>query len=129
MFDLKHRVGMQQPTRGKYRSYAVEALQTPFLALYRGAATVASRSWVFAELLRQANLNPVLLAVVDDGPEQRVRYALVAVLLPRATDVKQSDLYLFDAQLGLPLNNEQDQPLTLAELVKQTLTVTTLGCR
>ena len=104
----------------------------PWQALMYGHGTSAQRAWVFAELCRQRQLDVVMLAVaapndkeVDDkAPDDNTNDN-------KANDVKsahwwlpalwsEGQLYLFDAQLGLPLPGKQpDRVATLSELVAE----------
>ena len=82
----------------------------PWQALMYGHGTAAQRAWVFAELCRQRQLDVVMLAVAGG---EAPRWWLPALW-------SEGRLYLFDAQLGLPLpGNQRGDVATLSELVAE----------
>ncbi len=84
------------------RRFAYEVLQS-------GRATANERAWIFILLLRQQGLDAVMLAVPDPQTHQLRTWAPALV-----TD---RDLYVFDAELGLPIAGPEGRPVaTLAEL-------------
>ncbi|MCG8450498.1 MAG: tetratricopeptide repeat protein [Pirellulales bacterium] len=86
----------------------------PWQALMYGHGTAAQRAWVFAELCRQQQLDVVMLSFAADG-EQVPRRWLPALL-------SAGKLYLFDAQLGLPLpGKEPGSVATLSDVTADPL--------
>ncbi len=78
-----------------------------------GRGTAQDRAWAFAELMRQMNIDTVLLYPADandsaDGP------FLVAVLL-------DGQVYLFDPRLGIPVPSPNPESIaaTLTEVLSQ----------
>ena len=97
-------------------------LQHPWETLMLGRGTATDRAWLFILLARQQRIDAALVALTNpvDPAARRVRPWVVAVLV-------QGQLYLFDANLGLPIPaadgiqhgpaGELDvQPATLAEV-------------
>ena len=84
------------------RRFAHEVLQV-------GKATARERAWIFLLLLRQQGLDGVMLGIPDDKRREIRQWAPALV-----TD---DDLYVFDAELGLPISGPEGRPVaTLAEL-------------
>ena len=83
----------------------------PYETLLYGRGDAYERARVFMELCRQQNVDTIVLAVNQaSGPPRP--WAVAAMIGP--------ELYLFDAELGLPLPAEQGRGVvTLAQLVKQ----------
>lgn len=82
-------------------------LRPPLDVLWFGRGRAIERSWVFMLLARAQGLDVVLLKV---GPSQSPRY------LPALAGEDQQ-LYVFDAELGLPLPGPAAQPVaTVAQL-------------
>ncbi|MEQ8208610.1 MAG: hypothetical protein RH917_02165 [Lacipirellulaceae bacterium] len=80
----------------------------PWQAVVYGRGTVEDRAWVFAELCRQQQVAVVMLSV---GEKTSVAFWLPAALI-------EGELYLFDAQLGLPLVAKGDgSTLTLSQVL------------
>lgn len=75
-----------------------EVLQEPWETLLLGRGTVTDRAWLFILLARQQRIDAALVALTNpaDPAARRVRPWAVAVLC-------QGQLYLFDANLGLPI--------------------------
>ena len=77
---------------------------SPFDAMVLGRGTAADRAWTFAELLRQRNMDSVILsprrASGDAGDDASF---LIGVLFDK-------DIYLFDPTLGLPLPADVAEP-------------------
>jgi tetratricopeptide (TPR) repeat protein len=87
-------------TSGEARSYL------PWQTLIIGRATAEERAWVFALLAREQGLDVVLLAT---GEGETLPLWLPALL-------HDEQLWLFDAELGLPIpGDEADSVATLAE--------------
>lgn len=83
----------------------------PYETLLYGRGDALERARVFIELCRQQGIESVMLAVNQENAAPRPW--AVAVMIG-------SELYLFDAELGLPLPVEQGRGVvTLAQLVKQ----------
>ncbi len=91
-----------------------EPLQPPLWALKRGFGSAQDRAVVFAELLRQIELDAAMLAL--PGDKGGVRYWAPAVLVE---DRDRSDLHVFDTRLGLPLPGPKSGVATLAQLKAQ----------
>ncbi len=84
------------------RRFAHEVLQS-------GKATARERAWIFILLLRQQGLDGVVLGVPDETTHEIRQWAPALVA--------DNDLYLFDAELGLPIAGPDGRPVaTLAEL-------------
>lgn len=80
---------------------------SPAQILFFGHGSVADRIWTFIYLARQANLDAVLLQPI--GANLQASTSLVGVLT-------QDQLYLFDAELGLPIPGPDGQSAaTLAQ--------------
>jgi hypothetical protein len=73
-------------------------LQEPWETLLLGRGTPTDRAWLFILLARQQRIDAALVALTNpvDPAARRVRPWAVAVL-------SQGQLYLFDANLGLPI--------------------------
>ncbi|MFV0445353.1 MAG: hypothetical protein ACK5Q5_17385 [Planctomycetaceae bacterium] len=96
---------------------------TPYEIVLIGRGSGAQRAWLFAELLRQVELDAVILKPAA-ASEMETDLWLVGVPIQHEG---QTDVYLFDAIAGLPIPaaSEQDsknplvrQPATLADVVK-----------
>jgi hypothetical protein len=74
-----------------------DELLPPQFVLRRGSGNSGERAFVFLALLKQFNLDGCILALPGDGP---IRPWLVGVLIEGK---EQSDIYLFDPRLGLPV--------------------------
>jgi hypothetical protein len=89
-------------------------LLPPQFVLRRGSGSAAERAFVFLSLIKQLNLDGCVLTLPDRGP---VRPWLVGVLIEGKG---QSDVYLFDPRLGLPLPGPDGKGIaTLAQLRKE----------
>lgn len=76
----------------------------PFDTMVFGQGTALDRAWVFAELLRQRNVDSVILSPRRaEGEPLNVNQLLVGVLF-------EKDIYLFDPSLGLPLMADAAEP-------------------
>ena len=81
----------------------------PWQALMYGHGSAEHRAWVFAELCRQQQLDVVMLAMAEGDDEPK--WWLPALL-------SESQLYLFDTRLGLPIPGATaDSVATLEEVV------------
>jgi hypothetical protein len=79
-----------------------EATRIPLattVALILGRGTADERAWTFIELLRQIEIDSVMLAYVEKDPKEN---RLVFIPLLPAVLLDES-LYLFDTTLGLPV--------------------------
>lgn len=76
----------------------------PFDAMVLGKGTAADRAWAFAELLRQRNIDSVILSAPhekgDAGDDSQF---LVGVLF-------EKDIFLFDPTLGVPVPADAAEP-------------------
>lgn len=79
----------------------------PWQAMLYGRGTVEDRAWVFAELCRQQQIPVVVLAV---GEPVSADFWLPAALI-------EGELYLFDTQLGLPLESKDGETFTLSQVL------------
>ncbi len=86
----------------------------PWQTLMYGHGTAEQRAWVFAELCRQQQLDVVMLSIAAaEGDEEKSQ---AGWWLPAL--FSEGKLYLFDAQLGLPLPGKTaGEVATLAEVV------------
>ena len=76
----------------------------PFDALVLGRGTARDRAWAFAELLRQRNVDSVILSPRRaEGDSRNEGDFLVGVLF-------EKDILLFDPTLGLPLMTDTADP-------------------
>lgn len=76
----------------------------PFDTMVFGQGTALDRAWVFAELLRQRNVDSVILSPRRaEGEPLNVNHLLIGVLF-------EKDIYLFDPSLGLPLTADAAEP-------------------
>ena len=76
----------------------------PFDVMVLGRGTASDRAWVFAELLRQRNVDSVILSprrAIGEAPGDE--HVLVGVLF-------EKDVLLFDPTLGLPLSADAADP-------------------
>ena len=79
----------------------------PFDVMVLGRGTASDRAWVFAELLRQRNVDSVILTPRHAAGEARnEEVVFVGVLF-------EKDIVLFDPTLGLPLSADAAEPKTL----------------
>lgn len=74
----------------------------PFDVMVLGRGTVEDRVWIFAELLRQRQIDAVVLTPRGTKANDD-RWLLVGVLL-------EDEVYLFDPLLGMPLPADLNQP-------------------
>jgi len=95
-----------------------EMPHTPFHTLIYGQGRAEDRAWVFAEMLRQLQIDCVYLQ--SEAPENNQRpYGLVGVSI-------DGSLYLFDPWLGSPIPSADagvdtvlvDQPATLTDVLE-----------
>lgn len=85
----------------------------PWQILMYGHGTVEQRAWIFAELCRQQQLDVVMLGIGSEAGSEEPRWWLPALLA-------DEQLYLFDAQLGLPIPGpEAGEIATLADVVAE----------
>ncbi|QDU97831.1 tetratricopeptide repeat protein [Lignipirellula cremea] len=85
-------------------------MQPPWKALLMASGDAWQRSRVFIALCRAANIDAVMLGIASEEPGGPVQPWLAAAAV-------QGQLYLFDAQLGVPIPGPQPQSIaTLAQL-------------
>ncbi len=87
----------------------------PFEVMLLGRGTVEERAWVFAELLRQRNIDAVILTPrrgANDANDER--HILVGVLF-------EKDILLFDPALGIPLPADSAAPKSALPRLPMTL--------
>jgi len=96
LFDwVVRNIQLEAPPRPA--SGVVRVPQYPLETLFLGRGTAAERAWVFILLARQQGIDAAMLAVRDpSAPGAEPRPWAVGVL-------SEGEIYLFDAQLGLPL--------------------------
>ena len=90
----------------------------PFEAMLHGRGSAADRAWTFAIILQQRRIPVVVLAISDDATSSEPEFLLAGAVVG-------SDVYLFDAVLGLAVPGPQDsgedalvhRPATLAEAI------------
>jgi len=90
----------------------------PFEAMLHGRGSAADRAWTFAIILQQRRIPVVVLEIPDDVANSESRPRLVGVVI-------ESDVYLFDAVLGLAVPGPEDstedtlirRPATLAQVI------------
>ncbi len=98
-------------------------LNLPWKTLIFGHGDAIERSRVFIHLMRQAGLDVVMLGVPDKDYPGTTRIWAAGVYIA-------NQLYLFDAELGVPLPDETGKGiLTLAEAVKSDGWLTALEAR
>jgi hypothetical protein len=85
----------------------------PPITILLGRGNPSERAWVFMELLRQAEIDSVLLAHLDKSPDGK--QTVITPWLPAA--VWDDSLYLFDTTLGLPVPGPDDQPIATIQQV------------
>jgi hypothetical protein len=86
---------------------------TPRMTLLVGRGNEAERAWTFMELLRQAEIESVLLAYLDKSPDGKQTW--LVPWLPAA--LWDDSLHLFDTTLGLPVPGPEDQPVATLQQV------------
>jgi hypothetical protein len=90
----------------------------PFEAMLHGRGSAEDRAWAFAIILQQRRIPVVVLAIPDDAAGSEPDFLLMGVVI-------ESDVYLFDAVLGLAVPGPEDatedvlirRPATLAEVI------------
>jgi hypothetical protein len=85
----------------------------PPITILLGRGNQSERAWTFMELLRQAEIESVMLAYLDKSPDGK--QAVVVPWLPAA--VWNDSLYLFDTVLGLPVPGPGDRPVATLEQI------------
>ena len=90
---------------------------TTYHARLRGEGDWADRGWLLADLLRQAELDSVLLTPWGTG-EPSEPSAWLAVLLPNGGEGGATEVLLFDLRTGLPVPSpgDPDRPARLDEV-------------
>ena len=90
---------------------------TTYHARLRGGGDWADRAWLFADLLRQAGLDAVLLTPWGAGDPAEPT-AWVGALLPADRGEGGTEVALFDMRTGLPVPSpgDPDRPARLSEL-------------
>src|SRR5262245_38386573 len=79
----------------------------PPMTVLLGRGNTAERAWTFMELLRQAEIESVMLAILQKSPDGKP--AAMIPWLPAA--LWDDSLYLFDTTLGLPVPGPDDRPV------------------
>ncbi len=87
---------------------------TPFDVMMLGRGTTEDRAWIFAELLRQRQIDSVILKPRSDAADAETNWLLVGVLL-------EKDIFLFDPAMGLPLPADVAQPRSALPRLPATL--------
>lgn len=87
----------------------------PFEVMLLGRGTAEERAWMFAELLRQRNIDSVILTTRRPSPVARgAGHILVGVLF-------EKDILLFDPALGIPLPVDTAAPKSALPRLPMTL--------
>ena len=86
---------------------------SPFDVIMLGRGTAEDRAWIFAELLRQRQIDSVVFKP-RDAEKAETHWLLVGVLL-------EKDIFLFDPALGLPLPADVVQPRSALPRLPATL--------
>ena len=87
---------------------------SPFQVMLMGAGTVADRTLVFCELLKQLKIDAVVIRIpgtAEKGAEDDPRNGFWLVGVPL-----EGEVYLFDPFLGLPIPSAAEQKPTTAEV-------------